>query len=119
MKKAVVSTAAALLITGLAWIGATRAATEASTTETTALPVRPDVLEEVGPAIERLAESLVPADAEPLGPEAEKGLAYLANQQLASGGWGQGGGWRQAGHGRIEPTDQAYRDSLKTLFPEK
>ncbi|MEX0678405.1 MAG: prenyltransferase/squalene oxidase repeat-containing protein [Pirellulales bacterium] len=39
-----------------------------------------------------------------LSPSTTKGLAYLVSQQQASGGWGQGGGWRQntqAG-GRVE-----------------
>jgi hypothetical protein len=36
----------------------------------------------------------------------QKGLAYLANQQQASGGWGQGGGWRTASQGgRVEGTE--------------
>jgi len=35
-----------------------------------------------------------------------KGLAYLVNQQDSSGGWGQGGGWRQKGNeGRVEGKD--------------
>jgi len=33
----------------------------------------------------------------------QKGLAYIVNQQQASGGWGQGGGWRTATQGgRVE-----------------
>ena len=64
------------------------------------------------PAPAEIAESLVPADVAPLAPHTEKGLAYLANQQLPSGGWGQGGGWRNAGHGgRIDPAQAGYQDA--------
>jgi hypothetical protein len=38
----------------------------------------------------------------PLSDEVQKGLAYLAKQQHANGGWGQGGGWRTSGQGRVE-----------------
>jgi hypothetical protein len=31
----------------------------------------------------------------PLSQNTQKGLEYLIEQQDASGGWGQGGGWRQ------------------------
>ncbi len=35
--------------------------------------------------------------------QSKKGLAYLASQQHADGGWGQGGGWRsQSQGGRVE-----------------
>src|SRR5438445_9848605 len=45
----------------------------------------------------------------PLASSVEKALAYLAGQQQSSGGWGQGGGWRndlQSG-GRIEGANVA------------
>jgi hypothetical protein len=45
----------------------------------------------------------------PLTTSVEKALAYLAGQQQSSGGWGQGGGWRndlQSG-GRIEGANVA------------
>jgi hypothetical protein len=39
----------------------------------------------------------------PLSEQVKKGLAYLASQQHADGGWGQGGGWRTADQGgRVE-----------------
>jgi hypothetical protein len=39
----------------------------------------------------------------PLSDHVKKGLAYLASQQHADGGWGQGGGWRVADQGgRVE-----------------
>lgn len=41
--------------------------------------------------------------AKPLTAAVEKGLAYLVNQQQESGGWGQGGGWRNdVQKGRID-----------------
>jgi hypothetical protein len=45
----------------------------------------------------------------PLSGAVTKGLAYLIGQQHEDGGWGQGGGWRQAdqGGGRIEGADVA------------
>jgi hypothetical protein len=48
--------------------------------------------------------------AKPLTDSVEKGLAYLVNQQHDSGGWGQGGGWRNdtsGKGGRIEGTQAA------------
>ena len=57
-------------------------------------------------------KAAAPADAtaapavkpKPLSDAVEKGLAYLVNQQHESGGWGQGGGWRNDGQrgGRVE-----------------
>jgi len=43
----------------------------------------------------------------PLTASVRKALAYLVSQQDASGGWGQGGGWRQnlQGNGRVEGKD--------------
>jgi hypothetical protein len=41
----------------------------------------------------------------PLADKTQKGLAYLANQQNANGGWGQGGGWRTGEAGRVEGAD--------------
>jgi hypothetical protein len=42
----------------------------------------------------------------PLAEFTKKGLAYLAGQQNADGGWGQGGGWRTAAQGgRVEGDD--------------
>ena len=38
----------------------------------------------------------------PLAEASKKGLAYLAGQQNADGGWGQGGGWRTGESGRVE-----------------
>jgi hypothetical protein len=45
----------------------------------------------------------------PLSDPVKKGLAYLANQQHADGGWGQGGGWRSSGAngGRVEDNSAA------------
>jgi hypothetical protein len=45
----------------------------------------------------------------PLSGVVTKGLAYLVSQQHEDGGWGQGGGWRQAdqGGGRVEGADVA------------
>src|SRR5262245_37933989 len=34
----------------------------------------------------------------PISPNVQKGLDYLIEMQDASGGWGQGGGWRQSGN---------------------
>jgi hypothetical protein len=43
----------------------------------------------------------------PLSQNTQKGLEYLIEQQDASGGWGQGGGWRQGtqGNARVEGKD--------------
>src|SRR5262245_12262225 len=39
----------------------------------------------------------------PLSYNVNRGLAYLVSQQDASGGWGQGGGWRTGSQGgRVE-----------------
>jgi hypothetical protein len=45
-----------------------------------------------------------PVKPKPLSDSAKKGLSYLISQQHPDGGWGQGGGWRQAekGGGRVE-----------------
>jgi len=45
----------------------------------------------------------------PLSGMVTKGLAYLVSQQHEDGGWGQGGGWRQADQagGRVEGPDVA------------
>jgi hypothetical protein len=45
-----------------------------------------------------------PVQPKPLSDNVKKGLAYLVNQQHNDGGWGQGGGWRQAEKdgGRVE-----------------
>jgi hypothetical protein len=45
----------------------------------------------------------------PLSGAVTKGLDYLIGQQHKDGGWGQGGGWRQAdqGGGRVEGADVA------------
>jgi hypothetical protein len=45
----------------------------------------------------------------PLSGTVKKGLAYLIGQQHGDGGWGQGGGWRQAdqGGGRVEGAEVA------------
>ena len=40
--------------------------------------------------------------AKDLAAPTEKGLAYLVGQQHESGGWGQGGGWRNVDQGRVE-----------------
>ena len=48
------------------------------------------------------------ATPKPLSPQALKGIDYLVAQQQADGGWGQGGGWRQASGargGRVEGKD--------------
>ena len=45
-----------------------------------------------------------PVQPKPLSDNVKKGVAYLVNQQHHDGGWGQGGGWRQATKdgGRVE-----------------
>ncbi len=110
MKKLILLIAAVLLAAGLTWMATTRATAEVSTDKSRDFPgVSPaDPETHASP---RKQESLVPADAAPLAAHTEKGLAYLANQQLEGGGWGQGGGWRATGHGRIQPTDQQYQDA--------
>ena len=52
-------------------------------------------------------------ESKPLSNQIEKGLQYLANQQLENGGWGQGGGWRMAegSQGRVEPGAEGYQQS--------
>ena len=123
MKQFTLPIAAVLVLFGLALIGVTRATTagapEAGTTEPAGqhdLP--PNASRDLGATAkaaghppEATAESLMPGDAAPLAAHTEKGLAYLADQQLAGGGWGQGGGWRSASQGRILPEDRAYRDA--------
>lgn len=108
----------AILAAGLIWIGATLAITGASTSEAggSRAPAAhaTDAVATDAPAV-RAAEDSVPAVSPAavaeLAPHTEKGLAYLANQQLPSGGWGQGGGWRTvATGGRIEADDQRYQE---------
>jgi hypothetical protein len=50
----------------------------------------------------------------PISPNVQKGLDYLIEMQDASGGWGQGGGWRQSGNqgGRVEGNDAKDRPDL-------
>jgi len=50
----------------------------------------------------------------PISPGVQKGLDYLIEMQDASGGWGQGGGWRQSGTGggRVEGNDAKDRPDL-------
>ena len=119
MNKTALSIAAILLLAGLTWIGATLATVEAHPTAE-AKPTEParwpqptvEVAPATDPPLAPGLESLVPADAAPLAPYSEKGLAYLVNQQLPSGGWGQGGGWRTATQGgRIQATDASYSDA--------
>ena len=62
-------------------------------------PVKPSAPSQVS---EEPAKRPAPA---PLGDAAKKGLAYLAGQQNADGGWGQGGGWRTSSQGRVEGAD--------------
>ncbi len=117
MKKLILLIAAVLLATALTWtwMGNTLETAEVGTD--TADVDKADVLPDLSRASPEMhasprnIENLVPADAAPLAAHTEKGLAYLANQQLPGGGWGQGGGWRTAGHGRIQPTDQQYQDA--------
>jgi hypothetical protein len=60
----------------------------------------PDAPPKVDAAPDTAARAVKP---KPLGEAVKKGLAYLAGQQHANGGWGQGGGWRTAGRGgRVE-----------------
>lgn len=56
------------------------------------------------PTLLARAETSTVVAPKPLSDAAKKGLAYLVNQQHEDGGWGQGGGWRQAdqGSGRVE-----------------
>jgi hypothetical protein len=55
------------------------------------------------PAAEAPADKAAAVKAKPIAEKTQKGLAYLVNQQQASGGWGQGGGWRTATQGgRVE-----------------
>src|SRR5262245_42601915 len=55
-----------------------------------------------------------PVKPKPISDNVKKGLAYLINQQHADGGWGQGGGWRQAekGGGRVEGVNVADPSDL-------
>jgi hypothetical protein len=62
------------------------------------------------PKAEAKAEApAAPVKPKPISETVKKGLAYLINQQHADGGWGQGGGWRQAdqGGGRVEGANVA------------
>jgi hypothetical protein len=52
-----------------------------------------------------------PVKPKPLSAEVKKGLAYLVNQQHDDGGWGQGGGWRQADKGGRVEGDQVVDPS--------
>jgi hypothetical protein len=61
------------------------------------------------PKPEGKADAATPVKPKPLSAEVKKGLKWLVDQQHASGGWGQGGGWRtntQAG-GRVEGANVA------------
>jgi hypothetical protein len=51
---------------------------------------------------DQAAKNKPPVKAKPIADTTKKGLAYLASQQQASGGWGQGGGWRSGEGGRVE-----------------
>src|SRR5437868_11405161 len=52
---------------------------------------------------EKQAASQPPVKAKTIVEQTKKALAYLASQQHADGGWGQGGGWRtQSQGGRVE-----------------
>ena len=54
-----------------------------------------------------------PVKPKPLSDNVKKGLAYLVNQQHDDGGWGQGGGWRQADNsGRVEGAQVADPSDL-------
>ncbi len=55
-----------------------------------------------------------PVKPKPLSDNVKKGLAYLVNQQHEDGGWGQGGGWRQAVDkgGRVEGAQVADPSDL-------
>ena len=55
-----------------------------------------------------------PVKPKPLSDSVKKGLTYLVNQQHEDGGWGQGGGWRQAdkGGGRVEGAQVADPSDL-------
>ena len=46
-----------------------------------------------------------PTAPKPLSVSVKRGLDYLVRQQDASGGWGQGGGWRVGQQGRVEGTE--------------
>lgn len=97
MRKPLMFITAVLLVTGLVRISVSLAVPDAGTAESAGVHEAPG------------AEVKLSAVPIPLGPEAEKGLAYLANQQLPNGGWGQGGGWRTvASGGRIESSDERY-----------
>jgi hypothetical protein len=55
---------------------------------------------------QRVASEAKAVKAKPISDQTKKGLAYLANQQHANGGWGQGGGWRSGAQGgRTEGAD--------------
>jgi hypothetical protein len=63
--------------------------------EKKAAPAKPDA--------DKPAEAARPVKPKPLSDSVKRGLKYLAEQQLDSGGWSQGGGWRVGdGGGRIE-----------------
>ena len=56
-----------------------------------------------------------PVKPKPLTDNVKKGLSYLVNQQHEDGGWGQGGGWRQADPktgGRVEGANVADPSDL-------
>ncbi len=117
MKRVTSWITAGLLMTGLVWMGVVIATAEVGETEPVESASRPpEAVKKVGatpasPAPRPAVEDLIPADAAPLAPHTEHGLAYLANQQLPGGGWGQGGGWRNAAQGRIQPGDQRYQEA--------
>jgi len=60
------------------------------------------------------ADSAPAMKPKPISPNVRKGLDYLIEMQDASGGWGQGGGWRQSGNqgGRVEGNDAKDRPDL-------
>jgi hypothetical protein len=65
-----------------------------------------DISPEVLAGVQRLGTNWVTAQApRPLTDNVKKGLAYLASQQQADGGWGQGGGWRIGTTGRPQPSN--------------
>lgn len=56
------------------------------------------------PASTNPTVAITPADPAPLSGNVQKGIEYLVEHQDSSGGWGQGGGWRQNSKsgGRVE-----------------
>lgn len=62
----------------------------------------------------KVEAAATPVKPKPLSDNVKKGLSYLVNQQHTDGGWGQGGGWRQAdkGGGRVEGANVADPSDL-------